>query len=350
MKALVLAGNGRLHYRDVPTPEPAPDECLLAVRAAGVCSSDVPRAFDNGAYHYPLIMGHEFAGEIVACGEAVTGYEVGQEAAVFPLLPCYNCPACHERRWVHCRQYDYYGSRRDGAFAEYIAVKAWNLLPLPPGCDVTLAALCEPLAVCIHTIQAVPVEANGRLAIVGAGFMGLCLGKLAQETGQFDEILLLDRNQFKLEIAAEFGLQTFLLDGSGTVPSIPPFDTVIEACGAVPTYHLSLALCAPGGHVVWMGNIAGDFLLPQKVVSSVLRRELHIHGVWNSDYQPGQPDDWSAALSVITEAGWLPQLVSHREPLAGGAAVLAELHAIKESHRPHNYLKVILQQDRGVTH
>lgn len=346
MKALVLEGNGRLRYQDVPTPEPAPDECLLAVRAAGICSSDVPRAFANGAYHYPLIMGHEFAGEIVACGEAVTGHGVGQAAAVFPLLPCFDCPACREGRWVHCRRYDYYGSRRDGAFAEYVAVKAWNLLPLPPGCDVTLAALCEPLAVCIHTIRAVPVKANGRLAIVGAGFMGLCLGKLAQDRGQFEEIWLLDRNQFKLDMAAEFGLETFLLDGSSAVPSVSLFDTVIEACGAVETYHLSLALGAPGGHVVWMGNIAGDFRLPQKAVSSVLRRELHIHGVWNSDYRPGRPDDWQAALAVICEADWLPQLVSHRKALAEGAAVLAELHAIKESHRPHSYLKVILQQEK----
>lgn len=324
-------------------PAVAPDECLLAVRAAGICSSDVPRAFAQGAYHYPLIMGHEFAGEIVKCGAEVTGLMPGQLAAAFPLLPCRACSACQVQRWVHCRQYDYYGSRRDGAFAEYVAVKAWNLRPLPEGCDVTLAALCEPLAVCIHTMKTIPATANGRLAIVGAGFMGLCLGKLAQDTGQFDEIWLLDRNPFKLDLAADFGFHPLLLTDPADFPLPASFDTVIEACGAVPTYELSLALCAPGGHVIWMGNIAGDLFLPQAEVSAILRREITIHGVWNSSYQPGEPDDWAAALSIIRHAAWLPQLISHRLPLVKGHEALTALHAIKQAHHPHNYLKIILQ-------
>lgn len=342
---MVLERNGQLVYREVPRPEPAPDECLLAIKSAGVCSSDVPRAFANGAYHYPLVMGHEFAGEIVECGAEVEGFRPGQEVAVFPLLPCYNCPACQEERWVHCRQYSYYGSRRDGAFAEFLAVKAWNLIPLPAGCDVTLSALCEPLAVCIHTLNAVPKSVSGRVAIIGAGFMGLCLGQLAWQSGQFDEVWLLDRNQFKLNIAAGFGLRTLLLDpaGSLTTTTPPPFHAVIEACGAVTTYHLSLDLCTHGGHVVWMGNIAGDLTLAQKKVSSILRREIAVHGVWNSTYRPGQTDDWTAALDLINQANWFPQLVSHRHPLSEGPDVLNALHAIKLAHKPHSYLKVILQ-------
>lgn len=342
MKALVLEENGRLQYQDVPMPTIAPDECLVAVRAAGVCSSDVPRAFAHGAYHYPLIMGHEFAGEIIACGEKVTGIRPGQQAAVFPLLPCFNCPACQERRWVHCAQYDYYGSRRDGAFSEYIAVKAWNLLPLPSGCDVTLAALCEPLAVCLHTIKALSSTAGGSLAIIGAGFMGLCLAHLASASCQFSQIWLLDRNLFKLEIAAGFGFQTLLLADSVPASPVGPFAAVIEACGAPSTYHLALDLCAAGGEVIWMGNIAGPLTLPQEKVSSILRREIVIRGVWNSNYQPGEPDDWTEAAAIVRGAGWLPTLVSHHLALAKGREVLAELHAIKQRHYPHTYLKVIL--------
>ena len=340
MKALVLESNGRLRYQTVLDPQPAPDECLLAVRAAGVCSSDIPRAFAHGAYHTPLIMGHEFAGEVVACGAAVTGIEVGQPMAVFPLLPCFDCPACARQRWAQCRQYDYYGSRRDGGFSQFIAVKAWNLLPIPEGCEVALAALCEPLAVCLHTFKAIPPEVNGRLAIIGAGFMGLCLAHLAQQSGRFPEICLLDRNQFKLDMAAGFGWQTVLL-AEGERPSLDPFDAVIEASGAVATYQLSLALADHGAHVIWLGNISDDWRLRQQEISSVLRRELTIHGVWNSTYQPhGAPSDWTEALALICTAGWLPGLVSHWLPLAEGPAVLAALHDIKQQHRPHDYLKV----------
>jgi L-iditol 2-dehydrogenase len=344
MKALVLESNGRLRYQTVPDPQPAADECLLAVRAAGVCSSDIPRAFNHGAYHTPLIMGHEFAGEVVACGSAVTGIDIGQKTAVFPLLPCFNCPACAAQRWVHCRQYDYYGSRRDGGFSQFIAVKAWNLLPIPDGCDVELAALCEPLAVCIHTIKSIPADAHGRLAIIGAGFMGLCLAHLAQQSGRFAEICLFDRNQFKLDKAADFGWQTIMLSTALTgLPNLSGllFDVVIEASGAVTTYQLSLALAAHGGHIIWLGNIADDWTLHQKEVSSVLRRELTIHGVWNSTYQPhSKPSDWTEALDLICTADWLPGLVSHWPTLAEGPVVLNDLHDIKLQHRLHDYLKV----------
>ena len=340
MRALVLESNGRLRYQTVPDPQPAADEYLLAVRAAGVCSSDIPRAFAHGAYHTPLIMGHEFAGEVVACGEAVTGIEVGRQMAVFPLLPCFACPACTQQRWVQCRQYDYYGSRRDGGFSQYIAVKAWNLLPLPDGCDVALAALCEPLAVCLHTLKAIPKEVTGRLGIIGAGFMGLCLAHLARQSGCFAEICLLDRNQFKLDKAVAFGWQTVLL-AEGERPPLEPFDVVIEASGAVATYQLSLALADHGAHLIWLGNIAGDWRLRQQEVSAILRREITIHGVWNSTYQPhGLPSDWTEALDIIRSAAWLPGLVSHWPGLDEGPAVLAALHHIKQQHRPHDYLKV----------
>ncbi|MGH2537091.1 MAG: alcohol dehydrogenase catalytic domain-containing protein [Candidatus Promineifilaceae bacterium] len=344
MKALVLEGNGRLVYRGVATPPVASDECLLAVAAAGVCSSDIPRAFAGGAYAYPLIMGHEFAGRVVACGPDVEDFRPGDAAAVFPLLPCRDCPACRQERWAQCRAYDYYGSRRDGAFSEFVAVKAWNMRPLPAGCDLGLAALCEPLAVCAHTLNTVPAVAGGRLAIVGAGFMGLSLGLMVRDLGRFDEIWLLDRNTFKLELAAGLGLQTYnLADRAGAADLAAAFDVVIEACGAVETYRLALALAAAGGQLLLLGNISGKLALSQQEASSVLRRELTLRGVWNSVYRPGQPDDWDAALSVVSRAGWLAELVSHRPRLSEGAAVFEALHAIKQAHRPHDYLKACFQ-------
>jgi L-iditol 2-dehydrogenase len=168
----------------------------------------------------------------------------------------------------------------------------------------------------------------------------LCLAHLAQQSDRFPEICLLDRNQFKLDKAAAFGWQTILLP-EGEQPLLDPFAVVIEASGAVATYQLSLALAAPGAHLVWLGNIAGDWWLRQQEVSTVLRRELTIHGVWNSTYQPnGAPSDWTEALALVSSADWLPGLVSHWPSLAKGPAVLAALHDIKQHHRPHDYLKV----------
>ena len=131
MKALRLHGINDLRVEDIPAPKPAADEVLLKVLAAGICGSDLPRVFSKGAYHYPIILGHEFAGEITEAGEGVDPSLVGKMAAVFPLLPCFTCKACKEGHYASCANYDYYGSRRDGAFAEYIAVKVWNLVLVP---------------------------------------------------------------------------------------------------------------------------------------------------------------------------------------------------------------------------
>ena len=94
MKALVLESNEKLMYRDVPHPEISSDECLVAVKNAGICRSDIYRAYNNGAYFYPLIMGHEFAGIIKEVGNDVHNYKLGDRVAVFPLIPCKNCEFC----------------------------------------------------------------------------------------------------------------------------------------------------------------------------------------------------------------------------------------------------------------
>ena len=96
MKACVLEKLGQLVYKDVPMPTPKEDEVLLRVRACGICSSDTDRVFTTGPYHFPLIPGHEFSGEIVETGKGVDRAYLHRRAAVFPLLPCFRCPSCEE--------------------------------------------------------------------------------------------------------------------------------------------------------------------------------------------------------------------------------------------------------------
>lgn len=114
MKALNLYGVDDLRYDEVALPACQEDEVLLKVRAVGICGSDLARVFTKGTYHFPTIIGHEFAGEIV---EAADASLIGRGAAVFPLLPCGHCEACREEHYAQCSHYDYYGSWRDGAMA-----------------------------------------------------------------------------------------------------------------------------------------------------------------------------------------------------------------------------------------
>ena len=130
MKAYVLNKIGDLSYQDVPKPELKKDWALIKVKAAGICSSDIPRIYERGTYHFPTIPGHEFAGDVVKVnGEKYTDI-VGKRVSVFPLIPCGKCSQCKKKMYEMCENYDYIGSRRNGGFAEYVEVPVWNLIEL----------------------------------------------------------------------------------------------------------------------------------------------------------------------------------------------------------------------------
>ena len=107
MKSIVLTGNQKLIKQDIQTPAPKEGEYLIKVHSVGVCNSDIFRGFAGGAYHYPLVMGHEISGEVIALGVNVNKYGIGQKVVVFPLIPCGECEPCSDKQWVHCYDYDY---------------------------------------------------------------------------------------------------------------------------------------------------------------------------------------------------------------------------------------------------
>jgi L-iditol 2-dehydrogenase len=150
MKALVLTRDAVVEYQDVQEPaRPGPGWALIRVSHAGVCSSDIHRGFESGAYHYPLIMGHEFSGVVE---EPAPGgrFPRGARVIVFPLIPCRRCIPCQTGDFAQCTDYDYLGSRRDGAFAERVWAPDANLFAVPDGVSMRDAALTEPCAVALH--------------------------------------------------------------------------------------------------------------------------------------------------------------------------------------------------------
>ena len=110
MKAYVLHGIGDLRYEDVPLPEFRPGWALVKVLAAGICSSDIPRIFEKGTYHFPTIPGHEFCGRVEAVHDGADRGWVGKRVGVYPLIPCKKCPSCLKGEYETCSNYDYIGS------------------------------------------------------------------------------------------------------------------------------------------------------------------------------------------------------------------------------------------------
>ena len=335
MKALNLHGVGDLRYEEVPMPVPGPGEVLLKIKAVGICGSDIPRAFTKGTYHFPTIIGHEFAGEIV---EADDSELVGRGASVFPLLPCGKCSACQEEQYARCSDYDYYGSRRDGAMAEYIAVKQENLCLLPKKVTYEEAAVSEPAAVALHAFRKSGVGQGDTLLIYGIGAIGLILAQWAKSAG-VKNIILAARTDDKVEFARTLGfplavnakreslgkLVEEVTNGRGA-------DACIEGTGASESLKECLSYVKAGGRVVCMGNPIGGMSLSQDAYWKILRKELTLVGTWNSSFGSKENDWWEAVKAMQDKRLDLKSLITHKFSLAEYKEALSLMHERREMY------------------
>jgi L-iditol 2-dehydrogenase len=156
---------------------------LLKVAACGVCGSDIPRMLRNGGYVMPIICGHEFSGYVEQLGEGVTGFEPGDLVSVPPLIPCYHCDFCLRGEFGLCENYDYFGSRSNGAYAQYVVSPVGNLLKMPAGIDPRAAAMLDPAAIALHALWKTGLRSGHRVLVVGAGPIGLFAVQWAKLAG-----------------------------------------------------------------------------------------------------------------------------------------------------------------------
>lgn len=306
MKAAVLHAIGDLRYEDVAFPTVGEGEVLLKIGAAGVCGSDIPRIFTKGTYHFPTIPGHEFAGTVVESDDPAL---LGRKAAVFPLLPCRKCAACQVGEYVKCENYDYYGSRRDGAFAEYLAVDKRNLVLLDDSISLAEASLMEPAAVARAAIRRMQISLGDKVVIFGAGPIGLMAAQWAKRAGA-GLVRVVDISEEKLAFARQFGFEAYDAARDGLC------QCALEGTGASPAINNAIKALAPNGRLVLMGNPFGDMTIDRGVYSEILRREITMLGTWNSSYND-RINDWKAVAEVMAAGEMmLEPLITHRFPLA----------------------------------
>jgi L-iditol 2-dehydrogenase len=347
MQALVLHAVNDLRLEQIARPQPQPGEALVRVAFCGICGSDIPRVFVKGTYHFPTVCGHEFAGTVEACGAGVNDYKPGDRVVVFPLLWCGKCAACERGDFVQCSDYDYYGSRRDGAFAQYLAAPTRNLVRVPDGVSLEAASMTEPAAVALHALRRTGGSLVGEtVAVFGAGPIGLITAQWARAMGAA-QVVLFDVIPQKLAMAATLGF-TLAFD-SRKVDPVAQVEALSEGRGAevcieaavVPiTMNQAIAAARVGGRVVLLGNPSADVTLPAKLISQVMRREIDLRGTWNSSFSAaGNNDDWRAVLhGAARGAVDLDSLVTHRVPLADAADALRMMR-----DRSQFFAKVLIQ-------
>ena len=285
MKALVktAAAPGHVEYRDWPSPEIGPEDVLIAVRVAGVCGTDLSmyewnRVVTEGYRPtLPLVIGHEFAGEIVEVGREVRSLRVGRRVVANPALTCGRCRFCRAERTMLCPSRRLMGIQAQGVFAEYAVAPAANVHPVPEETPWELAAVAEPFAVALRALERVPIHAGDVVAVVGPGSIGF---------GREDPS----------EVIRE------LTDGFGA-------DVSFETAGHPAALAEAIKLTRRGGRVGMLG-LPHDHV--QINTAAVVLAEQELIGIRAYDVST-----WRRVPSLLQRASAdLSRVVTHRVPLS----------------------------------
>jgi L-iditol 2-dehydrogenase len=341
MKALVLKEYNKLVYEDVPVPEIAPDEVLVKVQACGICGSDI-HGMDGstGRRKPPLIMGHEASGVITEVGSGVKDWQKGSrvtfDSTIYRLDDWFSRRGLFnlsdERRvlGVSCDEY-----RRNGAFAEYVAVPRHILYRIPEAVSFEQAAMVEPLSVAMHAVRLAPLTLNDTAVVVGAGLVGLLLIQVLRAAGCGKIVaveLQEDRREFALRYGADIALDPKDADVPAEVRALTDgrgADVTFEVVGVTPTVKLSIDCTRKGGAIVLVGNFSPSVEIP---LQAVVSRQLTLYGSCASC------GEFPACLDMIGRGTVrLDAMISARAPLAEGAAWFA-----KARDPANGLLKVIL--------
>ena len=173
MKAAVVVANEDVQYLEIPEPEVKPGYVKIKVRYSGICGSDIPRVLHNGVHFYPIVLGHEFSGDVVEIGEGVTKVKVGDRVSGAPLVPCMKCEDCQKGNYSLCKHYSFIGSREQGSNADYVVVPEQNAVPFDASVPYEQGAMFEPSTVALHGLLQNDYQGGECVAILGGGTIGM---------------------------------------------------------------------------------------------------------------------------------------------------------------------------------
>lgn len=307
MKAARLHSIGDLRCDEVEVLVPRGRELLVKVGACGICGSDLPRVFEHGSSNgkYPLTIGHEFSGEVVAVGEEADPSLIGTKGAIYPLIPCMKCDSCATANYARCEDYDYLGSRSDGGFAEYCLIPSeWHLIRSTRASMEELA-MTEPACVAQHAVRKANVTAGQFVVIFGTGPIGIMAARWVRLFGA--EPLLVDIATDKVAFAAEKGFQAINSIEQDVIEEVRKRNggklavAAIEGTGAGEALVNCVKCVRAGGTIALLGNPMGEKKLPHDIHSMILRKELSINGVWNQSRSPYPVNEWTFAVQMMDE-------------------------------------------------
>jgi 2-desacetyl-2-hydroxyethyl bacteriochlorophyllide A dehydrogenase len=305
MRAVTLVAPGRVEVRDdLPEPTPGPDDVLIAVRAVGLCGSDLSVVAGHRAVpSLPWVLGHEAIGKVVAVGLNVTDRHEGQQVVVEPNYPCGTCEPCLKHTTAGCVRRRIVGITEPGALAERIAVPARFAWPVDA--DEKHALCVEPLAVALSAVDRLDLEPGTRCLVIGAGAQGQLVSLALQARGAAPVVT--DVNAERAKLAVELGAELFPRDDER-------FAAVVETSGAPSALTEAVSRTAHGGSIALIGQSEQ----PSSIRTfDLVQRRLTLQGCLIYDHPAG----FAAALALLREADVRPgRILRHRFSLDDAAA------------------------------
>ena len=342
MKALTLTAYNVFEFGDADVPEIRDNEVLVAVRACGICGSDI-HGMDgsSGRRIPPIIMGHEASGEIAELGSAVKNWKKGDRVMFDSTVYCGECESCKSGQINLCPERNVLGVscdeyRRHGALAEFVKVPQHILCAIPEKVSFEQAAFAEPVSIALHGVSRLPLQEGDSAVVVGAGLIGLLVVQALKRKGA-GTVIAIDIDEKRLELAKELGADHTLVSNEEVPAKVRELagnedgaDAAVEVVGFGPTIDLAIQSVRKGGSISCVGNLKAEVPFP---LQAVVTRELSLFG---SCASAGEYDE--AVAAVADGSIKVDPLISAIADLKDGNDWFQRLHRNDEG-----LMKVILQ-------
>ena len=315
MKALSkLKSTPGIWMTDVEVPEPGHNDLLIKIRKTAICGTDMH------IYHWdewsqktipvPMVVGHEYVGEVVGMGQEVAGFEIGDRVSGEGHITCGHCRNCRAGRRHLCRNTYGVGVDRQGAFAEYLVIPALNAFKIPDNISDDLASIFDPFGNAVHTALSFDLVGEDVL-ITGAGPIGIMAAAVARHVGA-RHVVITDINDYRLDLAKKMGATRTVNVSREKLPEVmneigmsEGFDVGLEMSGVPVAFRDMLSAMNHGGKIAMLGIPAGDMAIDW---SQVIFKGLIIKGIYGREMF----ETWYKMASLIQSGLDLSPIITHQ--------------------------------------
>lgn len=315
MKALVKARpEVGLWMEHVPVPEPGPNDVLIKVKKTAICGTDVHiwkwDEWSAKTVPVPMVVGHEFVGEIVDMGAAATKYRIGQRVSGEGHVVCGICRNCRAGRGHLCRNTQGVGVNRPGAFGEYLCIPESNVVPIPDDIPDEIAAIFDPLGNAVHTALSFDLVGEDVL-VTGAGPIGIMGALVAQKVGA-RKVVITDIAPYRLDLAGRMGVQHVvdvthdaLHDVMDEIGMTEGFDVGLEMSGASAAMRQMIHRMNNGGKIALLGIAPTEFAVDW---NEIIFKMLTVKGIYGREMY----ETWYKMIALVQSGLDLSGLITHR--------------------------------------